>query len=113
MNKRIPLNDGSFINLNNDEGNFVIDKGFIAKGKPEKMLTMNMGSSIEFEAYAFDDDDEDRLDFAIPEYDPLYKHFCSLLGNNNELVINDESVTELGKKYMGIQNVLHMLNVMQ
>ena len=40
MDKKICLEDGNVIRLNNDEGRIIINKGYLQNGEPSKMLVM-------------------------------------------------------------------------
>ncbi len=103
MNKSIALKDGSFINLNNEDGQFVIDKDFSQYGETIKLLTMTMGDDFEFEAYPFKDDDNNNLNFSISTSDPLYDYIITILGEDESLKINDDLTEEEDQKYMEIK----------
>lgn len=102
MNKRIPLKDESFINLSNDDGKFVIDKGYTENGETQKVLTMSMGNDFIFEAYSFEDDDDNSITFSIPKYDPIYEHLNTLLGQDENLMIYDDMDKDNKEKFMVI-----------
>ena len=72
-------------------------------GEPSKVLTMFMGDDFGFEAYTFSNEKTDSVDFLIPKYDPLYKHLNTLLGTNDDLLIDDDMTVEEQQKYMKIQ----------
>ena len=103
MEKKKILDDGSIIKLNNDGRRVIIDKGYIQNGEPSKILTMSMTDDFGFEAFTFSDEETDSVNFSIPQYDPLYKHLNTLLGVNDDLVIDDDMTAEEKQKYMKIQ----------
>lgn len=103
MEKKTILKDGNIIKLNNDERRVVIDKGYMQNGEPSKILTMAMTDDFGFEAFTFSDEKTDSVNFSIPQYDPLYKHLNTLLGVNDDLVIDDDMTAEEKQKYMKIQ----------
>ena len=102
MEKNIVLEDGNIVKFNNEERRILIDKGYLQNGELSKVLTMFMGDDIGFEAFPFSDEDIDSIDFQIPLYDPLYKHFKSLLGTDDSLIIDDDMTVEEKRKYIKI-----------
>ena len=103
MEKKKILDDGNIIKLNNDGRRVIIDKGYLKNGKPEKILTMSMTDDFGFEAFTFSDEETNSVNFSIPQYDPLYKHLNTLLGANDDLIIDDDMTAEEKQKYMKIQ----------
>lgn len=103
MEKKKILDDGNIIKLNNDGRKVIIDKGYIQNGEPLKVLTMSMTDDFGFEAFTFSDEETDSVNFSIPQYDPLYKHLNTLLGANDDLIIDDDMTAEEKQKYMKIQ----------
>ena len=103
MDKKISLEDGNIIKINNDGRSIIIDKGYLKNGEPSKVLTMSMTDDFGFEAFTFSDEETDSVDFSIPQYDPLYKHLNTLLDANNDLIIDDDMTAEEKQKYMKIQ----------
>ena len=103
MKKKKILDDGNIIKLNNDGRRVIIDKGYIQNGEPLKVLTMSMTDDFGFEAFIFSDEETDIVNFSIPQYDPLYNHLNTLLGANDDLIIDDDMTAEEKQKYMKIQ----------
>ena len=103
MDKKIALKDGNIIKLNNDGRNMIINKGYLKNGEPEKILTMSMTDDFGFEAFTFSDEETNSVNYSIPQYDPLYKHLNTLLGANDDLIIDDDMTAEEKQKYMKIQ----------
>ena len=103
MDKTVILEDGNIIKLNNEGRNIIIDKGYLNNGEPSKVLTMSMTDDFGFEAYVFSEEETDSVDFLIPQHDPLYKHFNTFLGSNNDLIIDDDMTAEEHGKYLKIQ----------
>ena len=103
MEKMKILDDGNIIKANNDERRVVIDKGYMQNGELSKVLTISMADDFGFEAFNFSDEETDSVHFSIPQYDPLYKHLNTLLGVNNDLIIDDDMTAEEQQKYMKIQ----------
>ena len=103
MDKKIALEDGNIIKSNNDGRNMIINKGYLKNGEPEKILTMSMTDDFGFEAFTFSDEETNSVNYSIPQYDPLYKHLNTLLGANDDLIIDDDMTAEEKQKYMKIQ----------
>ncbi|MBR2744425.1 MAG: hypothetical protein IKE01_03910 [Clostridia bacterium] len=103
MDKKIALEDGNIIKMNNDEGSIIIDKGYLKNGEPSKILTMSMKDDFGFEVYTFSNEQTNCVDFSIPQYDPLYKHLNAILGVSDSLIIDDDMTLEEKQKYMIIQ----------
>lgn len=103
MEKMKILDDGNIIKANNYERRVVIDKGYMQNGELSKVLTISMTDDFGFEAFNFSDEETDSVNFSIPQYDPLYKHLNTLLGANNDLIIDDDMTDEEQQKYIKIK----------
>ena len=105
MDKRLTLEDGNLININSEGGRIVIDRCYLENGEPSKVLTMSMGSDFGFEGFSFSDANltSKDLSFSVPLYDPLYKHLCGLLQENDDLIIEDDLAREEKKKYLRVK----------
>ena len=67
------------------------------------MNLLVQGDDFGFTAFTFSDEETDSVNFTIPQYDPLYKYLNTLLGVNNDLIIDDDMTAEVKQKYMKIQ----------
>ena len=114
MERKTTLADGNIINIRNAERVELISKGYFENGELKKILELGMSDDFLFEAIIMEDKNIDNIssiDFPIPKYDPLYKHFYELLKGQDKLLIDDDFTVEDNKKYILIRQNEDIINI--
>ena len=107
MEKRIHLENSDVIIFNiNHSLNYcdmvTINKGYFKDGDLDKTICFSMWDDFAFEAWCDEDEGFRNLNFCFEKTDPLYSHLEKLLGQDNELVIDDDDTRQDMKKIMRI-----------
>lgn len=117
MERRIKLEDGNVVVFRNGEGAFVINKGYFENGEISKIITMSITDDIGFEGFICEGknnrviQEEDKVDFYIPQFDPLYKYLKEMLNDKNSLIIEDDYTAENNKKYIEFDLLKNGINI--
>jgi hypothetical protein len=114
MEKKLKLNDGSYIvinSVNNSTCHIVeIHKGYIQDKKEVKSISFLLWDNYRFSAHT-NEDNVNGLNFEFNSADPLYYALNRLLGNDAELTIDDDEEIELKKKYLNISRTYNGINI--
>jgi len=106
MEKRIKLENNDIIIFNiqlfNHCDMITINKGYFENGELKKTIGFNIWDDFAFEAWSIDDQELRELHFHFDKSDPLYIHLEKLLGQDYELIIDDDDTYEDMKKIMKI-----------
>lgn len=107
MEKRIELENKDMIIITENQAISVM-KGYFLNGELVKTIRLSMWDDFGFEAWMDSDyDDIDKISFNFELNDPLYPYLDNLLGEDKELVIDDDNTREEYKKVMIISKEEH------
>lgn len=101
MEKIIELSDGKLL-IQTDNNGYVpfitIKKAYINSNYLQKIITFSMWDDFQFDAYT--KDDFSKLFFEFEYSDPLYSELDTLLGEDKEIIIDDDNTSNKMKKFM-------------
>lgn len=108
MEKRIKLDNGNVIIFNRNPGyccdTISIDYGYLKDGELIKSLCLYIWDDICFKAYS-KDRNINNIEFDIDINNPIYFCVKNLLGEDNELIIDDDDTYGRLNKYLVIKKV--------
>ena len=106
VNKKIKLDNGNIILINVSSGyacnTVTISEGYLKNNDIVKSLDLSIWDDIRFNAYT-SDDNVNCISFEIDINHPLYFCVKRLLGEDEELIIDDDDTREELKKYLTIK----------
>jgi len=106
MQKKMNLDNGNILLLNINPGHccntVTISEGYIQNNNLEKEIELSIWDDISFRVYT-NDISQNQIDFVFDINHPLYFCIKKLLGNEEELIIDDDHNSKYLEKYLMIK----------